>query len=156
MIAGLVIVAVARWATADAVITELAAARAVHKTVAVEAAGIAGGGAFSVVVRRGAFMLVVEPVAVWVEYKVAIAEAAVGAKVVVRAAFGVAVVGGVVVVVCSHCIVVNAVVVVVVAAGNLRFKLPQLRYRGRIGLDCFRIVGFLLFAVTIQLDFDDF
>jgi hypothetical protein len=51
MIAGLVIVAVARWATADAVITELAAAGAVHKTVVVEAAGIAGGGAFSVVVR---------------------------------------------------------------------------------------------------------
>jgi hypothetical protein len=44
-------VKVMHWATADAVITELAAARVIHETVAVEATGIAGRGAFTVIVH---------------------------------------------------------------------------------------------------------
>jgi hypothetical protein len=44
-------------------------------------------------------MLVIEPVAVWIEWKVAITEVTVGAKFVAHTVFGVGVVGVVVVVV---------------------------------------------------------
>jgi hypothetical protein len=110
-------VKVAHWATTNAIIAELAAARVICKVTVAE-----------------------------------VAVTAVSAKVVVvHAMFGVAIVTSVVIAACG--VVVNAVVVVVVAVGNLCIKLPQ---PCCLGLGCFCIVCFLLFALTIWLDFGNF
>jgi hypothetical protein len=134
---------------ASGIVNDVAVANVVSpkirkRTAVADAAGIGATGVTACTVAADTNLVSV--------IDVVIANTAVSAEVVVMCAvFGVAVVTGVVV--AARGVVVNAVVVVVVAVGNLHIKSPQLHC---LGLGHFCIVCFLLFMVTIRLDFGNF